>query len=103
MKIRLHPEFPKDIAKFKAEYATISATLAQRFQREVSAAIEAVKLSPGSAGHYVNTGSRVVREVRRRNLHAFPFFIVYAATDDTLFFASVLPTRSDPLTWLKRL
>jgi hypothetical protein len=40
--------------------------------------------------------------VRRRNLRVFPYFIVYAATDDTTFIASVLPNRSDPLTWLKR-
>ena len=102
MKIQLHPEFSKDIRKFEAQYRAVSVALAQRFRSEVTVAIEAIKLSPGSAGHYVNTGSRIVRECRRRNLRDFPYFIAYAATEEAIFFASVLPSRSDPLTWLSR-
>ena len=39
---------------------------------------------------------------RRRNLRAFPFFILYGVTADTVIFGSVIPSRSDPLTWLTR-
>jgi hypothetical protein len=61
-----------------------------------------VKLSPASAGHYLNLGSKIVPELRRRNLRAFPFFILYGVTSEQLIFGSVTPSRSDPLTWLAR-
>jgi hypothetical protein len=44
----------------------------------------------------------VVAELRRRNLRAFPFFVLYGFTGDKLVLGSVIPTRSDPLTWLSR-
>jgi hypothetical protein len=39
--------------------------------------------------------------VRRRNLGTFPFFVLYGLSDDVLVFRSVIPSASDPLTWLK--
>jgi hypothetical protein len=45
----------------------------------------------------------VVRELRRRNLRAFPFFILYGVTGDRLIIGAVIASRSDPLTWLSRL
>jgi hypothetical protein len=50
MRVAYHPEFPKDIKRFEAQYANISSRLALRFRSEVDAAIEKVKNSPGSAG-----------------------------------------------------
>ncbi len=44
-----------------------------------------------------------MRDVRRRNLRAFPFFILYGLSGDTLIIGSLIPSRSDPLTWLIRL
>jgi hypothetical protein len=43
-----------------------------------------------------------VPEFRRRSLRAFPFFVLYGTTSDSLIFGSVIPSRSDPLTWLAR-
>ena len=103
MKVIYHPEFPKHIKRFEAQYREVSEALAARFRQAVDDAIQRIKASPGSAGHFVNTGSRVVKEVRRRNLASFPFFILYATFDGMLLFRSVIPTASDPLTWLKRL
>ena len=102
MKAVFHPEFPKDIRKFEGEYARISEGLSQRFRQEVDAAVNAVKSSPTSAGHFLNLGSTVVTDLRRRNLKAFPFFILYGILGDQLIFGSVIPSRSDPLTWLTR-
>jgi len=102
MKVLFHPEFPNDQRKFQADYAAVSEGLAQRFEAEISAAIDAVKSSPTGAGHFVNTGSAVVREVRRRNLPSFPFFVLYGWSDQFLIFGSIIPTRSDPLHWLTR-
>jgi len=76
--------------------------LAVRFRQEIEDAIASVKLSPASAGHYLNLGSNIVPELRRRNLRAFLFFVLYGATADQLIFGSVMPSRSDPLTWLMR-
>ena len=73
-----------------------------RFRAEVDKAIEKIKDSPTSAGHFVDTGSQIVKEVRRRNLSSFPFFILYGVSGDLLVVRSLLPSASDPLTWLKR-
>jgi hypothetical protein len=68
----------------------------------VDKAIEKIKASQGSAGHFVNTGSRIVKEVRRCNLSTFPFFVLYGVSGDLLVVRSLIPSASDPLTWLKR-
>jgi len=102
MRVLFHPEFPKDIRRFEAEYARISDGLAERFRQEIDAAVDAIESSPGSAGHFLNLGSSIVPELRRRNLRAFPFFVLYGVAGDRLIFGSVIPSRSDPLTWLTR-
>lgn len=102
MRVVFHPEFPKDIRRFEVDYKAIADGLGERFRKEVLEAIDAIKSSPQGAGHYLQTGSQVVREFRRRNLRAFPFFILYGVMEDALIFGSVIPSRSDPLTWLTR-
>ncbi len=102
MIVVFHPEFPVDQRRFEARYAEISVGLAQRFRREIEDAIDAIRAAPGAAGHFVNTSSTVAVEFRRRNLHAFPYFILYGWNSNTLVFGSVVPTRSDPLNWLAR-
>jgi hypothetical protein len=103
MRVVYHPDFPKDIRRFEAEYRGISNRLAVRFRAEANDAIERIKASPTSAGHFLNTGSKIVKEVRRRNLAAFPFFVLYGIHDDLLVFRSLIPSASDPLTWLARI
>ena len=56
----------------------------------------------GGAGHFLNLGSLVVKELRRRNLRSFPFFVLYRTLGEKLIFGVVIPSRSDPLTWLTR-
>ena len=77
MRVLFHPEFPRDIRRYAGAYDQVSPGLATRFRQEIDNAIKAVKFSPTSAGHYLNLGSKIVPELRRRNLHAFPFFILY--------------------------
>jgi len=100
MRVLYHPEFSKDIQRFEMDCRAVSDGLAARFRDQVQTALEAVKGSPQGAGHFLQTGSTVVREFRRRNLRQFPFFILYGVTEAALIFGSVIPTRSDPLTWL---
>jgi hypothetical protein len=76
MRVLYHPEFPKDVRKFESRYAEVSSRLGERFSKEVEEAIEAVKMSPTSAGHFLNVGSEIPRKMRRRNLKSFPFFVV---------------------------
>lgn len=102
MRVLYHPQFPKDVRRFELEYATISNGLAARFQSEVSEAVDAVKSSPTSAGHFLNISSKIVSELRRRNLRSFPFFVLYGFDGERLFFGSLIASRSDPLTWLSR-
>lgn len=77
MNVVFHPDFPRDQRRFEADYAEISPGLGARFRAEIDAAVEAIKAAPSASGHFVNIGSKVVREFRRRNLHAFPFFVLY--------------------------
>src|SRR6185369_16671364 len=100
MRVLFHPEFPKDVRRCQAEYSSISAGLGSRFRKDVDAAVDGVKSSPMSAGHFLNLGSKVVPELRRRNLRGFPFFLLYGVTDERLIFGALIPSRSDPLTWL---
>ena len=102
MTVIFHPEFPKDIRKFEADYDQISSGLALRFRSEIDSAVDAIKVSPTGSGHFLNLGSLIVPELRRRNLKAFPFFVLYGLADDRLIFGSLIPSRSDPLTWLTR-
>jgi len=103
MRVSFHPEFPKDIKRFETQYGEVSPRLALRFRQEIDKAIEQIKAAPSSAGHFVNTGSRIVKEVRRRNLSSFPFFVLYGIARNVLVFRSVIPSASDPLTWLSKL
>jgi hypothetical protein len=102
MRVRFHPEFPTDVRSFTADYAKVSVGLGERFRQEIDEAITAIKSSPGGAGHFLNLGSSIVPELRRRNLRAFPFFVLYGVLDEDLIFGSVIPSRSDPLIWLTR-
>lgn len=103
MTVIYHPDFVGDIRRFAAQYAMVSAKVERTFREEVDAAIIAIKANPTSAGHFINTGSVILRAVRRRNLDAFPFFVLYGLTDDRLIFGSLIPSATDPLTWLGRL
>jgi hypothetical protein len=102
MTVLYHPDFAKDIRKFEAQYLEVSTGLAERFRQEVFAALDAIKAAPEAAGHFLQTGSRVIHEFRRRNLRAFPLFVLYGLAGDRLLFGSLIPSRSDPLTWLTR-
>jgi hypothetical protein len=60
--VSYHPDFPRDIKRFEAQYRKVSQSLAQRFRVEVDDLIEHIKKSPSSAGHFLNTGSQIVKE-----------------------------------------
>lgn len=102
MQIRYHPEFWDDLQRGETDYALLSIGLRKRFRDEVLAAVSAITASPESAGHYLNTGRQIIREFRRRNLRAFPYFVLYGASDDSLIIGALIPTRSDPVNWLSR-
>jgi len=80
MTVVYHPEFPQDVKKIQAQYREVSAQLGVRFRTEVDMAVGLIKASPSSAGHFLNTGSQIVKEVRRRNLKSFPFFVLYGVS-----------------------
>jgi hypothetical protein len=102
MTVFFHPEFSSDIRKVQASYFQVSKGLAARFRQEVDGAVAAIQTSPRSAGHLLNKRTSLAVEFRRRNLRAFPYFVLYGLAGDWLIFGSVIPSRSDPLTWLAR-
>ena len=103
MTVLFHPEFPQDIRRHQSQYAKISPGLGARFRGEIDDAVAAISSLPQRAGHRLSANSPVAVEFRRRNLRAFPFFILYGMTDERVIIASIIPSRSDPLTWLTRL
>lgn len=102
MTVVFHPDFAGDIRRFAGKYGEISAALALRFRNEIDAAIDHIIAAPGAAGHFLRVTPGTATAMRRRNLPSFPFFVLYGATADRLYFASVIPSRSDPLLWLTR-
>ena len=103
MRIAYHAEFANDINRFAAQYADISERLKDRFRVEVDVAIAKIQDSPSGAGHFISTGSVIIREARRRNLPSFPFFVLYSVDAELLLYGALIPKASDPLTWLRRL
>ena len=102
MNVRYHPEFPEDVLRFAAQYGEISPRLESRFRAEVDDALARIKAGPTDAGHFLNTGSTIVTDVRRRNLKSFPQFVLYGLHPDLLVIGALIPSASDPLTWLSR-
>ncbi len=103
MTVWFHPAFPQDVRRFESEEAALAPGLALRFRDELDVAVDTVMRAPTSAGHFLNLPSPVACQIRRRNLRSFPFFVLYGVAEDRLIFGSVIPSRSDPLTWLVRL
>lgn len=102
MRVLFHPEFPQDVLRFSGQYGAISHRLAARFHAEVDDALARIKIDPTAAGHFLNTGSAVVKDIRRRNLGSFPYFVLHGLHVDLLVFGAVIPSATDPLTWLDR-
>jgi hypothetical protein len=102
MNVQYHPEFAQDVRRFSGQYGEISSKLEARFRVEVEEALERIKDKPTSVGHFLNTGSTIVTDVRRRNLVSFPYFVLYGLHADLLVFGALIPSASDPLTWLDR-
>jgi hypothetical protein len=102
MNVVYHPDFARDVRKFADKYRLVYPALGERFRMETREAIQAIKLGPESAGHLLHAESGNVHYFRRRNLNSFPFFVLYGCSTDFLIFGSVIPSRSDPLTWLSR-
>jgi hypothetical protein len=73
MRIAYHPDFPKDIKGYQAQYTDISPQLGARFRHEVDTAIEKIKDSPGSAGHFLNTGSKTSGKFGEQTSFLFRF------------------------------
>lgn len=102
MIVRYHPEFAQDVLRFSGEYGEIPPRLEARFRSEVENALAQIKERPTSAGHFLNTGSTIVADVRRRNFGSFPCFVLYGLHADLMVFGAIIPSASDPLTWLDR-
>lgn len=102
MTVLYHPEFANDIRLFATRYREVSPALADRFRQEIDDALAVIISNPTAAGHFLNTGSAILREVRRRNLEAFPFFVLYALADNRLVFGSLIPSASNPRHWSQR-
>jgi len=102
MKVLFHPEFPQDVLRYSGQYADISARLGARFRAEVDEALMRIKTEPTAAGHFLHTGSTIVKDIRRRNLVSFPHFVLYGLHADLLVFGALIPSATDPLTWLDR-
>jgi hypothetical protein len=103
MKVVIHPALADDIHRYASEYRKVYDNLGSRFEHEAVHALDRVEAGPEYAGHLLKTRSVILKNIRRCNLTSFPFFLLYAVVPDTIFIASLIPSRTDPLTWYTRL
>ena len=102
MNVRYHPEFSNDVLRFAAQYGEISPKLEVRFRAEVDEALTQIKAGPTAAGHFLNTGSTIVTDVRRRNLGSFPLFVLYGLHGDLVVIGALIPSASDGSSFSRR-
>jgi hypothetical protein len=95
MRVSYHPDFPKDIKGYEGRYQNVSQRLALRFRAEIDDAIERIKESPSSAGHFLNTGSQVVKKFEDATLPHFHFSFFTAYLSICSFF---VPSSRAPRT-----
>lgn len=73
MRILYHPDFPKDIRKFAAGYKAISDGLAERFRKEITDALEAIKARPRAPATFCKRGQCRSRSFDGGICAPFPF------------------------------
>jgi len=79
MRVALHPEVPSDISKIMEYYEQVATLeLADDFYRELMSSIEEAAEKPGSFG---------IRawDIRRVNLHRFPYHFLFQVVDDSVY------------------
>jgi len=103
MNFNVHPAFEHDLRRFEGEYALVYAELGLRFHREVVESLLAIQTGPNYAGHLIKIKSEIIAQARRRNLHSFPFFVLYGMRGDAILITSLVHGKSNPANWLKRL
>jgi hypothetical protein len=103
MKALVHPAFDDDLRQYAREYAKVYQALGRRFEKEAREALISIKNGPNHAGHPIQGHKTSIRNIRRRNLASFPFFMLYSSFDDVIFIASLIAGRTDPLTWFTRI
>jgi len=101
MRIVTDRQFSVEKRRLRRDYEEKSGWAAERFKREINAALEAIEAAPTAAGHFFFYGSRTSVSYRRRNLKKFPFFIAYTYENKVLRFLAILPSRSNPQNWFR--
>jgi hypothetical protein len=105
MRVLFHPDFPKDVRRFQSEYAGISIGLGVRFRRELDEAVDAIKKITEERWSFRE--SRLEGRPRTPSPQSQRVSILrnlwrHGRPDDRMIFGAVIPSRSDPLTWLTR-
>jgi hypothetical protein len=91
MRALFHPEFPRDIRRYADTYNEISPGLAIRFRNEIENAVEAIKLAPTAAGHYLNLVPRLCPSYAAEIFRLFPSLFSTAFAGNNRSLAQSLP------------
>ncbi len=95
-RIRLSAAAQRDIVAAKEWYAEQQVpNLDLRFQRELESVFEKMETFP--AGYPV-----VYKDVRRANLHRFPYAVFYHLRDDNPYVLAVVHHARHPRVWKRR-
>ena len=95
LRLRLGAEAQRDVADAKAWYLDQAPGLDLRFQEELERTFRQVETFP--AGYVI-----VHRDIRRANLHRFPYAVLYRRRRDHLFVLAVFHHARDPRVWKSR-
>jgi plasmid stabilization system protein ParE len=94
-RVRLHPDADRDVEHGLAFYSDRSLIAAERFLSEIEAALILVAEAPDRWPLY-RAGTR------RYVLSAFPYSIVYRATQDEIQVFAVAHAKRRPQYWTRR-
>lgn len=88
-------EFPNDLRSAIEYYAELQEDLAEDFLRETKVAIDSILTGPL---HF----QKVFLELRKVNLHRFPYAVFYIITDDFIVVVGIMHLRRHPNVWQTR-
>jgi len=96
MKVRFHPIARTELREAYDHYSMISPVLTSRFAMEFLRIVNLIVENP--------TAWRAIgRRTRRRNLHRFPYGVIYQVLEDHIRIVAVAHLKRRPGYWRKRL
>ena len=96
MILEFHPEVEEEISYSYHWYEEKSKGLGNKSISEIQNSLERIKANP-------RANQIVEKEIRRSLISKFPFGILYATENDTVYVLAVMHLKKKPFYWLNRM